>query len=94
MSKNKYRISEAAGFLYRLGVNFWETGTIDKGGQKMFDYYKGDEITEEQLKAVKEWCPHATTFGSQSQYAPEQKSRIIAFPKAAYFRELKASKSA
>jgi hypothetical protein len=82
----QYQITKAAGFLYDLGVRFYESGTISKGKEKLFDYYKADSITPDQKAAILQWCPDANFKIAQSQYAPEIIKPIVCFPKAAFYR--------
>lgn len=86
----KYQISQAAPFLYRAGVSFHATGTLERDGVKLFDYYKADKVSADQRAAILAWCPLAEFKTAIPAYAPELRDVLICFPKAAYFRERKA----
>lgn len=81
-----YRITMAPSFLHKLGVNYYETGTLKKGGVKLFDYYRADSITTQQKAEILKWCKDARFFNSAREYAPELRSVMIAFPKAGFYR--------
>lgn len=82
----KYQISQAAPFLYRAGVSFHATGTLKRDGLKLFDYYKADKISAAQKAAILKWCKDVRFFSSSPEYAPELKSVMICFPKAAFYK--------
>lgn len=88
----KFKNSDAAGFLYRLGVSYHKTGVIVEPGTKtaLFDYFGCDKVNAEQRAALIENVPHVHFFGLAPSYAPELQSVCIAFPKAGYFRQLEA----
>lgn len=86
----KYKITNAPSFLCDNGISFYDFGVLTQNGVKMFDYYKTDSVTQEQKRAILEWCPLAELKTASPQFAPELKSVLICFPKAAYFRERKA----
>ena len=81
-----YKISEAASRLYRAGVSYHAYGTIKQGNSALFDYYKADKVTDEQLATIRQYCPDVQLKGTRSQYAPELRSVIVCFPKAAWYR--------
>ena len=85
-----YQISQAASFLYGIGVSFHADGVLSRDGVKLFDYYKADKITQEQRDKILAWCPLAEFKTASPEYAPEMKSVLVCFPKAAYFRQRKA----
>lgn len=83
----KYRISNAAGFLYDAGVSFHASGVLsDSSGAKLFDFYKTDFVTDAQKTAILNWCPKAQFRGAYAEYAPELRGVYICFPKAAALR--------
>lgn len=82
----KYQITNAAPFLYGIGVSFYETGALKKSGVSLFDFYRTDKVTTEQKAAILKWCKDVRFFGSHKEYAPELKSCMIAFPKAGFYR--------
>lgn len=83
---NKYQVTKAGSFLYGIGVNFWEFGTISKGKVKIYDYFKIDAISEDQKAKILEWCKDASFLNSHKEFAPELKAKIVAFPKAGFYR--------
>ena len=87
---SRYRITEAPYRMYKAGISFYESGTLERNGVKIFDYYKADKISADQKSAILAWCPLAEFKGSSPEYAPELRNILICFPKAAYFRERKA----
>jgi hypothetical protein len=84
--KTPYKISEAASRLYRAGVSYHDFGTIKQGKTALFNYYKCDKVTDEQLATIRQYCPDVRLKGVRSQYAPELRSVIVCFPKAAWYR--------
>ena len=84
--KTPYKISEAASRLYRAGVSYHDFGTIKQGKTALFNYYKCDKVTDEQLATIRQYCPDVQLKGVRSQYAPELRSVIVCFPKAAWYR--------
>lgn len=84
--KLPYKISDAASRLYRAGIAYHAYGIIKNDGKALFNYYKCDKITAEQQKKIAEFCPDAMIRGCASQYAPELRSVLVCFPKAAWYR--------
>jgi hypothetical protein len=82
----KYQITHVPSFLYSIGVNYHATGTITLGKDKIFDFYKIDSITSEQIEQIKAWCPHFEQSQTFAGYVPELTSKILCFPKKAFFR--------
>ena len=79
----------------KLGIRFYNFGTLTKRdckGRKTHthDFYQTDRLSNEQKEALKTLFPSIEFFLSQSQFAPEIKSGLIASPKAARLRELNA----
>jgi hypothetical protein len=70
------RAFEKAKFRYH------DFGTIrDKASRKkLYDYYKGDSLTDEQKAIIRGELPTAEFMGSSSQYAPELRRAVVAFP--------------
>lgn len=85
--KLPYKINQAARELYRAGVSYHAYGTITQGKTALFDYYKADKVTDEQLEALRQYCPDVQVKGSRSEYAPELRSVLVCFPKAAWYRQ-------
>lgn len=68
------------GFLYRLGVRQYASGTVKQGRKKVYDYVKCDPLTDTQ-KADIVACIPKVRFGTvNSQYAPELKATAILIP--------------
>ena len=82
--------------LFAAGVKYYERGTLSRGTGRakvyLFDYYKADRLTEEQRATLRQQCPLVEFFGSSPAYAPELRATLVAFPKAARMRELRAAK--
>ena len=85
--KLPYRITEAGSRLYRAGVNYHEFGVIRHSGVALYDYFKADKATPEQIDALKTWCPDLKMAQSQSEYAPELGKVLFMFPKAGWYRQ-------
>lgn len=83
---NKYQVTMVPAFLYGIGVSYHATGTLNKNGVKLFDWYKADSITTEQKATILKWCKDARFFNTCSEYAPELKKVMVAFPKAGFYR--------
>jgi hypothetical protein len=81
-----YKIGNAAGFLHSLDVRTYASGILTKNKVKLFDYYKADSVTTKQKADILKWCKDARFFASQSEFAPELKACMIAFPKAGFYR--------
>lgn len=81
-----YKKALEAATLYKTGVSYHAFGVIKQGKSAMFDYYKADSITEDQIATLKQFCPDMQVAGMRSQYAPELRSVCIMFPKAAWYR--------
>ena len=82
----RYQITLAPAFLHKIGVSFYEHGTLQRDGKNIFDYYRADKITPAQKECILSWCKDAKFFGSAKEYAPEMKSALVAFPKAAFYK--------
>ena len=82
----EYQITRAPSFLYDIGVTYFDYGTISKGKNKLFDYYKCDAITATQRATILEWCKDAYFPRSFCEFAPELTSQLVAFPKAGFYR--------
>jgi len=87
-----YKINEAASRLYRAGVSYYDYGTIKQGKTALFDYYKSDKVTDEQLAIIRQYCPDVQVKGVRSEYAPELRAVIVCFPKSAWYRQQQGSK--
>ncbi len=83
----KYKINDAANRLYSAGINYYDYGTIKQGKTALFNYYKCDKVTEDQLATIRQYCPDVQVKGARSQYAPELRSVLVCFPKAAWYRQ-------
>lgn len=90
--KLPYRISDAASTLYRLGVSYFNYGTVHVGKQAMYDAYQTDAVSPEQAAALMEFCPDVQIVTTRSEYAPEIRRVAVLFPKAAWYRQFKSSK--
>jgi len=67
-------------FLYDLGVVYHGTGEFTED-KTVYEYYKVDTITSEQVTEVKSKYPGAKIKGVSPEYAPELKRVAICFPK-------------
>jgi len=86
----KYQITMAAWFLHSIDLSFYQHGTVDEHGKKLWDFYQCDGVTPEQRLKILEWCPNAIFQGSYKQYAPELTSTLVCFPKAEQMRRMRA----
>lgn len=84
--KLPYKKALEASTLYKTGVIYHAYGVIKQGKTALFDYYKADSITEEQIATLKQFCPDLQVKGMRSEYAPELRSVCIMFPKSAWYR--------
>ena len=73
--------------LHRLGVSYYTTGTIDRAGAKLFDFYKVDKLRPAQRRAIQRLQGDVKFMGSRSEYAPELTSALVCIPKAAFYRQ-------
>lgn len=81
---------EIPSFLNKIGISYHTTGTLDhtlENGKviKVYDFYKTDKLTLEQINLLKSTIPDCTFRLSVSQYAPEQKKALICIPKKAFY---------
>jgi len=85
--KLPYKIGQAAYQVFSAGVRYYENGTLkDKAtGARLFDYFKADAITPEQVETLRAYCPDVQVKVARSQYAPEIRSALICFPKRAWY---------
>ena len=86
--KLPYKIREAGSQLYRAGVDYYDFGTVENN---LFDYFKTDKITDEQVATLRAYCPDVQIRGGRSEFAPELKRTFILFPKAAWYRQNKGA---
>ena len=84
--KLPYKITEAPRMLYRAGVSYHAFGTIKQGKTALFNYYKCDKVTAEQLATIRQYCPDMQVKGIGATYAPELRSVALCFPKIAFYR--------
>ena len=74
MSKYFYQVQS----LNKLGVSYFEFGTIKQGRIKLYDYYKTDRLTPIQKnELIKLGCK---IYKVGSTYAPEIIKAAICFP--------------
>ena len=75
--------------LNRLGVSYYETGTVDcvKTGAKLYDFYKADKIRPAQRRAIQRLQRDVQFMGARSEYAPELTSALVCIPKSALYRQ-------
>jgi hypothetical protein len=66
----------------KAGFHYHAAGTIrDKSGKKkLYDYYKGDSLTEDQKSIIRKEIPTAEFMRGSSEYAPEMRRAVVAFP--------------
>jgi len=89
----KYQITKAASNLFSAGVRFYDYGEIrGPKGERLFDYYKTDGVTDSQKESLRAYCPDVQFKESRAQYAPEIRACLVCFPKAAFYRNLAAQK--
>lgn len=88
---NKFKITQAASFLYKVGVRTYASGVLwDKAtNAALYDFYKCDSLDESQRAAILAACPNACFRGAYAEYASELRSVYICFPKAAMQRRLR-----
>ena len=67
-------------FLYDLGVVYHGTGEFTENNT-VYEYYKVDTITPEQVSEIKSKYPGVQIKGITPEYAPELKRVAICFPK-------------
>ena len=84
--KLPYNKALTASTLYRNGVSYHAFGVIKQGKTMLFDYYKCDKVTDEQAEALRQFCPDMQVKGCRAEYAPELRSVLLCFPKAAWYR--------
>jgi len=72
--------------LDRFGIKYYDYGTLSRNGQKLFDYYKVDKITQKQRRALTKIQSDLRFKVSAPQFAPEMTSGLICIPKAAFYR--------
>ena len=72
--------SQIGGFLYRLGISYYDFGAIKNGRKKVADYFKTDRLTEDQRAAIVAAIPPAYFLGAAPQYAPEIRRVLICIP--------------
>ena len=89
----RFRITQAPWLLNACGVRYHAHGTLacKDTGAKLFDYYKADSISAEQRADILRAAPYVQFFGTSPAYAPELRRVMVAFPKAAWFRQNKES---
>lgn len=90
--KLPYKISEAASVIYRAGVSYHAFGTIKQGKTALFEYYKCDKVSPDQLETIRAFCPDVQVKGISATYAPELRSVALCFPKIAFYRMKEAAK--
>lgn len=72
--------SQIGRFLYESGINYFDYGTVKKQGKKVYDYFKIAPITPDQEAAILRKIPRAAFGMAQSQFAPEQRKRVLLIP--------------
>lgn len=80
MAKVNLTQGEIPAILYGMKVDYHATVTMEYKGKKFFGF-KCDKISEALKEKLKSVFPQAEFFVSRSQYAPEIKSGIVAFPR-------------
>lgn len=93
--KPKIGNTKIPAFLHNIGINYHDHGTVKttKGTKPLFDYYKVDKITQEQIGYILDNIPLAQFRNGSSIYAPEMKKVYILIPKAEYYRQLNDEKT-
>ena len=70
--------------LYRAGISYYAHGTIKNGRKVRAYFYKlCKPATSEQIAALRETCPQASTGYGYSEFAPEARCAVLIFPSAA-----------
>lgn len=88
----RFKNTMAAATLYDLGISFHNFGTlrgksgVDGRAKDYFDFYEVDYIRPEQKRALLEIAPDVQFKTNGKLYAPELRSILICFPKAAWYR--------
>ena len=75
-----------------MGISHYVNGTLSKGGVDYYDYYKTDDIKDEDKSKLLEKFPSLEFFNCKCSFAPELKSILIASPKAARLKILNNEK--
>jgi len=74
------------------GATWYERGTLSTGHGRakvhLYNYYRCDKLSDEQRERIRAIFPLVEFFGASKQYAPELRSVMVAFPKAARMRQL------
>lgn len=66
--------------LYSLGLNWHKTGQIKRGRHIVAYLFFSDVISLDLRHKIKASIPQAYFLNSHAQYAPEQKSSVVAIP--------------
>lgn len=84
MAKVYLTQGEIHGQLYGFGLTWFSTGNLSQtieGIKKDYFYFKMDKLSKEKAEEITKTFPQAEFFVAQSQYAPEQRSSLLAFPR-------------
>ena len=73
--------------LYNLGLSYYAHGTLKQGRKVRAYFYKlCKPATSQQLQALREVYPYASTGYGYSEYAPEQRASVLIFPSKAQLK--------
>ncbi len=75
--------------LYKLGINFWDSGTINNGRKIKGRYYKCDKISGENFEKIRKHFPFAYRGKVRSEFAPECTRSCIIIPSKAEIKRMK-----
>lgn len=90
--KLPYKRNRLGSELSRIGITYFEYGTVLKGKKQMFTFFKTSNfIYPEQIELIKKLCPDVQVLKGSPSYAPEIKRTAILFPKIAWYREQKTA---
>lgn len=81
-----YKKAETASTIYRLGISYHGFGILQQGKVQLFDYFKCDKVTQEQIESLRSFCPDLQVKSSSPSYAPEIRNVLLCFPKSAWYR--------
>lgn len=77
----------------RAGFNYYSFGERKNGRKKLFDYWKADKITDEQIKNLQELLPTLSVLKGHEEFAPEIKFAVVAIPPGPLHPKLKVIRS-
>ena len=88
--KTPYLITRAADHVYSAGISYHAHGTVKRGKVALFNFFQCDKVTDDQVATLRKYCPDMQVQGIHHKHAPEMTRAALLFPKAAYYRSIKA----